>query len=105
MESTKATIVSCPIANASILYLEQNFTVSAIFHTHTLDSSSNCIQNRKNAHHQECHTAKFGEGTGTKPGLEIIHRLHIFTRSNYQATLVPGRTGRLAAYQQGICRR
>lgn len=98
------TIVSCRIVNASTSYLEKYFTVSPILLVYTLHSSSNCIRSRKNANYQESHTAKLGEGPDSKPGLKIIHCLHIFTRSNYQATLVSGRTRCLASHQQGICR-
>lgn len=90
--------------NAGTLDLE-NPIVSAIRLAQILHSNSNCIQSRKNANHHKFHPAKFGERAGTEPGLEIIHCLHIVTRSNYQATLVPRRTGCLATYQQGIFRR
>lgn len=105
MQSTKATPhVNGEFVNAWTLDLE-NPIVSAIPLVQILHSISNGIHSRKNANHQTFHTAKFGERAGIEPGLEDIPCLHIFTRSNYQTTLVPRRTGCLATYQQRIFRR
>lgn len=95
-----STVVSCPTCKRlEFCYLQQNIIVSPILLAYTLHSSLNYIQSYKNANYQESHTAKLDEGAGTNLGLKIIHRLHLFTRSNYEATLVPRRTGCYATYQ------
>jgi hypothetical protein len=95
----KPQLFHARLANATNLYLQQDIIVPPILLAYTLHSSSNYIQSYKNANHQESRTAKLGEGAGTNLGLEIIHRLHLFTRSNYEATLVPRCTGCFATYQ------